>query len=606
MAQQNQKFKFENSMKKRNYNEMISDPVNSSSNIDSVFKNQIFKSALKFGGPINQDLILHQKKNIRKSMNYKNKQANSIFDINADEKMGYENNEEIFSETKEKKETLFDKTYVPENERIKLREEYSTFNAFSKDINRSKSSFDCNIKTVINNSNKDIRFNTEKKITNFLNINYGKKETDGKKDNEINNIIIKKNLVEEKEIGGKPNEEKEEITKIEMNNANNPFIIPNNFNTNNNNESSNPFHSSTNSFFINNNNINKKNNNIVENPFKDISKHKIENQLKNSNPLKANNTNKDNKTITNPFNTNNNNIINPFISSNKNPFSSTSSNNGNIFFNNNKDIQVKNPFLNNNLNPFTSIGNNSITNGNNNTNTNNKILNPFLNNNLISNEKSDNSNNPFLENKSANPFFSSHNNQFTNIFNNNNQQNSTNKNEGNMNEDEENINVEEEIKIEKDENKLKYFKEIKYETNNNNTFCVFKIENMQYLGKVENKPENKVENKYISIGGGMLCIQEENDGGKKIGILILRDIYSKNIKIQAKILDDSCVEKSKLKNGLEFIMIKKILATYFKYDENTLSKETRLTNIRIRIDLNELDNLFKCLKEFFESMKNND
>ena len=44
-------------VEKRTHNEMMNNLINSSSNDDSFIKNPLFKSYLKLGGPINQDII---------------------------------------------------------------------------------------------------------------------------------------------------------------------------------------------------------------------------------------------------------------------------------------------------------------------------------------------------------------------------------------------------------------------------------------------------------------------------------------------------------------------------------------------------------------------
>ena len=93
--------------------------------------------------------------------------------------------------------------------------------------------------------------------------------------------------------------------------------------------------------------------------------------------------------------------------------------------------------------------------------------------------------------------------------------------------------------------------------------------------------------------------------GKKSGILVLRDLNSKNIRIQGMIINKSEVEKSKLKNGVKFILIKNILASYPKMVRgNPIVYETRLTYIRIKINKNNLDTLFSKIKEFFDLMIN--
>ena len=585
MSLQNQNFKFQNNINKRNYNEMISNASNYSSNNDSFIKNQLFKSALKYGGPINQELIIHQKKNVRKSMGYQKQETNSIFDLNSYEKEKNKNVAESSSEVKEKNETSNNLSNRPERNKITFGQEKTIYNTISRNI--TQTNFIDNIKKE--NNDNDFGNKSQKRTSNFVNII---SFTDRNEPNKNNNANI--NIVQEKQQDIK--EKKEEITKGEIKERSNQFITSNNIFTNNNmnnNENSNPFHSSTNSFFIDKSNAT--NNNIVENPFKDISKNRIENPFKDFKPLNSNNSNnsRNDKQIINPFKSNNNNIINPFISSNNNPFSNNSSTNNNNISNNN--IQIKNPFIqnasDNNNNPFISIGNYSNNNAK-------EIINPFIN----PFKKTNINNNPFQTNdcfinNMNNPFRNVNSN--TNIFTNNQSQIPNNNNVNINNEDDdndnggENINVEEEIKIEKDESKLKEFKEFKYERNDK--FYEAKVENLQYF--------DRKENKYVSVGNGIFSLQEENEGGKKRGLFVLRDINTKNIKIQGIILDKTSIEKSKLKNGVEFIMIKNILATYSKYDKDKIYQETNLTYIRIRIDLSKIDELCNRASEFFENFK---
>ena len=69
------------------------------------------------------------------------------------------------------------------------------------------------------------------------------------------------------------------------------------------------------------------------------------------------------------------------------------------------------------------------------------------------------------------------------------------------------------------------------------------------------------------MGEGVLSLEKEkNKEGKKNGILVLRDLSTKNVIIQGIIINSSVVEKNKLKNGVEYIMIKNILAIYTKYN----------------------------------------
>ena len=575
---------------KRNYNEMIQNSINSSSNNNELFiKNQLFKSALKFGGPINQDLIIHHNKNVRKSMNYKAPEVTTIFDIDSsiqEQKQKIETNINEIN-TKSEKNIIKNISNFPKNTKIN--------SEIKNDIrNRTINRNDNNQMHLFNffsgkkeNNNNIFGFYTQQKITNFANI-----LSNEQKDELSNN----NNIIEERSLNTNINENNNDIIY-------NPFL-PHKIN-----EKINPFtsnnKSSDNNSSLNDNNNNKKKENenenknenkneneIVENPFLAISKNKMKNPFSNMNQLITNifsNNNNYNNTVINPFNPNNDNIINPFSSSKKNPFSTIPSNN-----NINNKVEIKNPFIdinNNHNNPFTSNINNSNTNinpfnpfTNNNNNTNN-VINPFL---SSVNNNNTNTNN----NNCINPFINSNNN----IFNNNNNQTLNNNDIVNKTDEDEKINVEEEIKIEKDENKLKDFKEVKYEIKNK--FYEVQIENLQYLDKENDKK------KYISVGAGMLSFQEEtNNNGKKVGIFVLRDIFTKNIKIQGIIIDSSSVEKAKLKNGLDFIMIKNILATYSKYDKDNINRETKLTFIRIRVESNNFENLFNKAKEFFEIMK---
>lgn len=406
-------------------------------------------------------------------------------------------------------------------------------------LNRTKSKYNNDIIKFVNN----LGFKADKKITNFEN-------------------IFSNNMNKEKDVN-----------------------IP--INIKQNNEQANPTNSSNISSMDKNNIENNCENKIVKNPFLPNPEKTIGNPFKETNPFLINNFNNNNNSIINPFNPNNDNIINPFSSSKKNPFSSNISNND-------KNTEVNNQFLqnnnntnnyNNNVNPFNPFlpSNNKTSNNNN-----NDINNPFKNfvnnnntNNFFNNPFINNNNNSFISNMNVNPFQNNNNNKLSN-----------NDETDNQNEDE-NINVEEEIKIEKDENKLKNFKEVKFEINK---FYEIKIENLQYLEREDNK------NKYVSIGEGMLSFQV-NKEGKKNGILVLRDINTKNIKIQAIISASSSVEKAQLKNGLEFIMIKNVLAIYSKYNKENIIQKTNLTYIRIRVDKDNIENLLNKAKEFFELMK---
>ena len=605
---------------KRNYNQMLENSISGELNNDSFIKIQLFKSALKFGGPINQDLVIHHKKNVRKSLGYKIPKTIT-------EEKNIEIKEEI-----DKKEANNDLCNSPKEKKSNLEEKKNIFsqNIFTNPNNNGDSNhfqfgnFYSARKENDNNKPKYFLFNTEKRIANYDNslIKEKIKKEIKKENDELNKTIFQK--IETKKEEKNENEIKEikEENLNENNNINNPFL-PNN-NIQNKNEQNNPFHSSTNtnSFFIKNNNnkdiINNNINNVVENPFLAISKPKIENPFKIINPFISNNTNNDNSTI-NTSNTNNNNkIINPFISSNNNPFSSTSSSNEtnqnkNQFKNPfNLDDYSYNPFLanisnisdnnNQNLNPFTSISNNS---------NNNNIMNPFINKpmNPFKNNNNANNDNPFIKSINTNdkntknhflipnnPFISNLSNTQNNQINQNNNNFFQNANDKEEEEEDGNYNVEEEIKIEKNEENLKKFKEVKYKINNK--FYQIQIENLQYLGKENDK------NKYFTIGPGMLSLEEDKDrNGKKRGIFVLRDLSVKNIKIQGIILSSSSVEKVQLTNGNEIIMFKNVFATFPKYNNESLSYETKLTYIRMRVKPEYLDVFFKKANEFFELMK---
>ena len=163
-------------------------------------------------------------------------------------------------------------------------------------------------------------------------------------------------------------------------------------------------------------------------------------------------------------------------------------------------------------------------------------------------------------------------------------------------EEEDNGNVEEEVGIEKDDNKLKMFKEIKYEKENK--FFEIIVDNLQYFDK------NNEKSKYVSVGPGMLSLQQENKEGKKIGIFVLRDLSTKVIKIQGVIINSSTVEKAKMKNGLEYILVKNVLANLIKYTNLGDTRETIFTYLRIKINKDNLETFLDKTKEFFSSIKN--
>ena len=196
-----------------------------------------------------------------------------------------------------------------------------------------------------------------------------------------------------------------------------------------------------------------------------------------------------------------------------------------------------------------------------------------------------------------NPFIDS--NLFTfSAFNLNNNNNSTlNDAPKEQSIDDEDKNVEEEVKIEKDENKLKDFKEVEY--SKSNKFYETEIENLQFLER-----ENG-HSKYISKGSGLFSLlQEKDENEKNVGIFVLRESSTKNIKLQGIILDSTTAEKSILKkNGLKFIFIKNILVKYSKYNADKLTEETKMTFLRIRIDAKEIDNFYNKLNAFLNLIK---
>ena len=596
---------FQLKVKPRNYNELMANSINLSSNNDLFIKNQLVKSALKFGGPINHDLIIHQKKNIRKSMGYKPPQVKILLDNISFEKDKTENNSQNIEKEQLKEEKQNILSNIPEGHSINIKKiEKDFINTAYKDYNNGNKIdfgifYSSRKKNNIDESKYGIK--SEKKLFDYENFFQNKKITEEKREelNENKKDLIPENFMNDKELNIRGKDSQKKIISNESDK--NPFL-PKETQNNSQNKIMNPFLPINKNPFTNNKD-DEKNNNPVENPFKAISKAKLENPFQNFNQFQANNfsNNNINNNLINPFRANNN-IDNPFISSNKNPFISTN-NNPFISPNQNPFISTNNnPFKPSNANPFISSNKNpsiSLAKGSslsfNNSSTNNftNKNNPFI--------QCTNNNNQFANNNSncVNPFINTNNNPFTNPFNslqfNNQGLNNTNNNEEKQNEEEDNINAEEEVKIEKDENKLKSFKEVKYEKINK--FYEVEIQNLQYLG-IENDKK-----KFISLGTGILTFQKEESNGKKTGILVLRDISTKNIKIQGIIVDSSDVEKMTLKSGLEFIMIKMILATYTKYNKDNIIKETKLTNFRIKVEEDELETFLRKTKEFFELMK---
>ena len=622
MSQEYMNSNFNLKIKKRNYNEMMTNSINLSSNKNSFIKDQYFKSALKFGGPINQDLIIHHKKNVRKTIAYNLPPVKTNFDIISLEK----------EENKPKEEN---KSFLPEKQNINSGNQNNNLIMTEyKDNKNNKIDFGkfYSDKKQNNKEKKNFALKTEIKLFNYdkflLNNN---KNENVKKTELVQNTtgLVQENSINDKEKIIDENGTKSKIASNDTNN--NPFLAPTTNNTQNNNV--NPFNIRNDNAFVNSKEEQNQDNKI-ENPFRAISKQKLGNPFTNFNQFQTNNLindNINNKELNpfkgnnkpdNPFNSTNqnSNTLNPFISSTNNPFNSLTQNPFNSSTQNPFNSSTQNPFNSNIKNPFTSSTNNPFISSAQNpfkSNIQNPFIsstknpfkpspssnNPFIsrpyNNPFLQNNNNDNNKdevNPFLNNASngQNPFLNSNNKAFTNPFklevNNNNKEN---KNE----EEEENINVEEEIKIEKDENQLKLFKEVKYEKINK--FYEVEIQNLQYLKK--EKESNK--SKYISLGAGMLTFQEEGNNGKKKGIMVLRDIATKNIKIQGLIIKSSDIEKMSLKSGLEFIMVKNIFATYTKYNKDNITQENQLTYFRIKVEKSELETLFSKGKEFFELMK---
>ena len=456
-----------------------------SKNANEDFKKNLYENPFRknkilekdpSSGSVVQKLIIHHKKNLRKSMFFNSKED---FDKN-------------FSQ-KEKSSNMVD-----------------------RDINKDN-------KNNIITRNKELIFgNILMKKQDFPE-NYrsqNKKNDKENKDSSQNSIYIK--------IEDDSNEKNEINRKIS-----NPFNI-NIKNSNENNIFNNPFKPNENPFKINDKDkINQ------SNPFINISKDNINSNL-----------NKD--TRINPFTKTESNTNNPFITS--------------------ENIKLeRNPFINNN----GGNSNNPFHNSNGNQNNN-----PFLNNNANQN------NNPFVTNDSKNIFTSNSDNI---------KKDSSVKEQS---DDEEELKkLQEEVKIEKDENKLKNFKDVKYAKSDK--FFETEIENLQLLECEQGK------SKYLSKGCGIFSYQEEKDEkGKKTGIFTLRDKATKNILLQGIIIDLTSVEKAKLKNGLEFILIKNILVKYSKYGTDKITEETKITFLRIRVKKEEIDNFYNKTNEFFNLIKN--
>ena len=171
---QNNIFNFKYKVSKRNYNEMINNSINSpSNNNDSFIKNQLFKSALKFGGPLNQDLIIHHKKNVRKSTGTNCFKTQTIFDLNEIEKKQNEN-KNIDNNISDNSITKFNLNNSPEK---KERNSIEINNIYSKTMYRDNN----------NNNNNKFIFKTQKKITNFFSFPFNEDKARDETKNESNN-----------------------------------------------------------------------------------------------------------------------------------------------------------------------------------------------------------------------------------------------------------------------------------------------------------------------------------------------------------------------------------------------------------------------------------
>ena len=486
MSKNNINSKFNFNISKRNYNAMIGNSINSPSNNDSHMKNQFFQPSLKFGGPINQNIEIHQDYNKRKST----KPGTNI----------YKNDPSFYKVSFEKLQS--------EKQKNNLIEKSSNTNTF---INLINSSFDkkknninagnsiyyktisknndqilfINSTSVINeNNNNTLGHKTEKKITsyfNFLSSNVKNKDKDeNKKESNNNNISqteLNKNIEKEKLSNKDENVAKKDDNenKEESHTADNPILFHiyntteddkakqnvkandtkcgNELINNSENKIENPFQDIISKYnsSISNNSKSINPNNII-NPFSSSKTNPF--SLLNTDNKNSNNNNTNNQSI-NPFQRNSNSndkMFNPFLQI-SNPFSQN--NNNNPFTKNTNDNNAVNPFSKKtNNNPFTQNTNNSqlvnqfSQNTNNNpftkSNSKNKVANPFLqsnNKNKVANpflQNNNNSqlvnsflqntnqvNNPFLNN--INPFLSNNNNQLNNINNNNNNSNNSEK-----------------------------------------------------------------------------------------------------------------------------------------------------------------------------------
>jgi hypothetical protein len=407
---------------------MIGNSINSPPNNDSLIKNQLFHPSLKFGGPINQHIEIHQDYNKRKST----KPGTNI----------YKNDPYFYKDSFEKQQS--------EKQKNNPIEKSSKTNAFNNLINSSFDKKKNNInagnsiysKTISRNNNDQILFfnstsvinennnntlghKTEKKITsyfNFLSSNVKNKDKDeNKKESSNNNTSqteLNKNNKKEKISIKDENATKKDDNenKEESHTADNPFLFPINNTTEDDKVKQNV---KANDAKCGNELINNSNDKM-ENPFQDI-------------------INKYNSSISNNSKSiNPNKIINPFSSSKTNPFSILNTDNKNSN-NNSTNNQSINPFQQNSnsndkmFNPFLQNNNNQINNNNNNpfskNTNNNNVFNPFSqntnNNPFTKNTNNNNIVNPFSQNTNNNPFAQSNSkNKMANPFT---QSNSKNK-----------------------------------------------------------------------------------------------------------------------------------------------------------------------------------
>ena len=234
-------------VKKRTCNEMINNSINSSSNDDLFIKNKLFKSSIKFEGPIKQDIIIHHSENVRKSMG-NNYHVRTNIDINSHEKEKKQINELNFDN---KSNLINDKSLSNEKKNNEKNKNNIAENPFLS-VQKNKDILSNNNLLKSNNNNNNISINPF--ITN--------------NDNIINPFLSS----EDNHLSSIPSNNNIEI--------NNPFlqknICNNNIFTSNINDSNNTNINSFNPFRINSKD---KNDNNIFNPVKNI----VNNNTNNSN-----------------------------------------------------------------------------------------------------------------------------------------------------------------------------------------------------------------------------------------------------------------------------------------------------------------------------------